>query len=573
MSLRTQLLTLFAALAVVPLLAIGVIEYVRSIQALEDVVASQTEQLASQSAEAIGDRYSTTGSNLSLLAGNADVQTIYSTGGLIGEGEGEGSIRPFLRQLWKQMRRDFVRIDYVDSVNTRILTLPAVLDSTWASEDPDDRIVVVSAPVMNAAGRQIGRVDAVIRIDSLLVGASLDSRFGKSGRTALIDTIEGDVIQAGGGSGLIPGSETRKMALSRRNGGTGRFTFRIDDSTRVATVVPVPHSPFVVLSVGNADELSAPFGRIRTGNMIIVVLTTASVAVLFIILLWRATRSLSQLTLAADEVGRGNMEPSIPPAHGDEVGRLAAAFSLMVERVREALEEKERSRQLAVVGEFASQISHEIRNPLTSIKLNLQMLERGANEGAVRSDLRDPLRISLREIQRLDNVVRGVLKLGRGRNVTRMRFRLHDAASSASSAMKSTLDMQRIEVNIQDHSNGLTVMGDRALLEAAVMNILMNAAEAMPDGGAVDVIIQNDSRDGQPVTRMRVEDRGAGIQLSERDKIFTPFYSTKSHGTGLGLALAHRTVEQHKGKLWVEDRADGRNGAAFVLELPGFDAK
>ena len=147
-------------------------------------------------------------------------------------------------------------------------------------------------------------------------------------------------------------------------------------------------------------------------------LVTATLAAIgFLVLLWRSTRSLGMLTVAADAVGRGNLEPELPRAGGDEVGRLASAFHIMTRRVRETMADIERSRQMAAVGQFASQIAHEIRNPLTSIKLNLQKLERAARAGRMPGESERPLEITLREIDRLDRVVHGVLQLGRARVV------------------------------------------------------------------------------------------------------------------------------------------------------------
>jgi signal transduction histidine kinase len=286
------------------------------------------------------------------------------------------------------------------------------------------------------------------------------------------------------------------------------------------------------------------------------------------VLLWRATRSLSQLTLAADEAGRGNLAPPLPSARRDEVGRLTTAFAVMLSRLRDTLAEMERSRQMAAVGAFAAQISHEIRNPLTSIKLNLQTLERGAAEGGVRTDLHGAVTISLREIRRLDRVVRGVLQLGRGRSATATTFSLGDVASSVSESLRPTFETQAITVDLAPHNGIHRVHGDRGLIDSALMNLLINAADAMPGGGMIAIRLEDLDLDGRSVTRVRVEDSGAGVTEADRERIFTPFYTTKPGGNGLGLALAYRTVEEHHGRLWVEGRADGASGAVFIMEFP-----
>ena len=90
----------------------------------------------------------------------------------------------------------------------------------------------------------------------------------------------------------------------------------------------------------------------------------------------------------------------------------------------------------------------------------------------------------------------------------------------------------------------------------------------MPNGGAIRVTSDDAMVDGRPVNRVRIEDRGPGVAVADQERIFSPFFTTKADGSGLGLALAHRTIEEHSGRLWVEQPEDGGPGAAFVVELP-----
>jgi len=421
--------------------------------------------------------------------------------------------------------------------------------------------------VRDARGHAIGRVDAAVRMDSIFPRSSLDVRFGRGGRTAVFDATTGLSISAGVGTTPLPSLvDFRTVGDSTR--GTRRLSYRRGDTTFIASMAVVPRTPFAIVSLGDVAEFSGPFGRIRGTNLLIVVLMTATVAALFLFALWRATRALSELTVAADEVGRGNFSPRLPSQGASEVGRLASAFAIMATRLRDTLAEVERGRRLAVIGEFASQVSHEIRNPLTSIKLNLQVLERAAGAGGIPSELAEPVEISLREVNRLDRVVRGVLQLGRGRVSASSTFALHDAAAAAAESMRLSFERSGVALSIERRGNGDSVRGDRVLLESAFLNILRNASEAMPNGGAIRVASDDATVDGRPVNRVRIEDRGPGVALADRERIFSPFFTTKSDGSGLGLALAHRTIEEHQGRLWVEQPEDGGPGAAFVVELP-----
>jgi signal transduction histidine kinase len=200
--------------------------------------------------------------------------------------------------------------------------------------------------------------------------------------------------------------------------------------------------------------------------------------------------------------------------------------------------------------------------------LNLQVLERACGTGAIPRELAQPVEISLREVNRLDRVVRGVLQLGRGRVSGSTTFGLHDAAQAAAESMRLSFERNGITLSLERRGNGDVVRGDRLLVESAFLNILRNASEAMPNGGAIRVASDDATVDGRAVNRVRIEDRGAGVAQADRERIFAPFFTTKGDGSGLGLALAHRTIEEHHGRLWVEEREDGGPGAAFVVELP-----
>ena len=140
------------------------------------------------------------------------------------------------------------------------------------------------------------------------------------------------------------------------------------------------------------------------------------------------------LTEAADRVGAGDLSPELPEDGEDEVGRLTRAFRVMVDRVRESLRQMEASRQMAAVGQFASQISHEIRNPLTSMNLNLQGLRREVESGKIPADSSRPVELCLKEVQRLDRVVRGVLNLARPPSEDMMPCSLHGVGGAQGTA-------------------------------------------------------------------------------------------------------------------------------------------
>ena len=158
-----------------------------------------------------------------------------------------------------------------------------------------------------------------------------------------------------------------------------------------------------------------PFARSGSFNLLMVLLVTLTISAAFILLTRRATDSLRRLTAAADQVAAGKLDPPLPPGGGDEVGRLTAAFAIMVGEVRAMLRRVEESRHMSAIGEFTAQLSHEVRNPLTSTKLNLQRLNRGVEDSRIPAEFAKAVEICLREVKRLDGTVRGVLSISKAR--------------------------------------------------------------------------------------------------------------------------------------------------------------
>jgi signal transduction histidine kinase len=574
MSLRAKLIGLFFLLAVVPLGAIGVIGYVQSMHALRALIAAQAGAIAERAASELGERYVQRESDLLLLAENAETQRLYrarASGDAAQLAAALVMANAYLRSAWEQFSRSYEWVEFRDRRGQVLYRLGPTLGEAAGT-------LTVTKPIVGTSGGPAyGNLVAVVRLDALIPSAFLENRFGRAGYTMVLDRTAGEVVYhpshalvrqpvaallGAGGWGV----NAALLAQER-----GSFAYRERDTARVAAFVSLGTPPWTVLSSGAVDEFAAPFVRTRLVNLALVLLVTAATAVAFVVLMRRATRSLDALTRAADEVGAGNLAPSLPRAGRDEVGRLSAAFALMVGRIRDMLREIEASRHMAAVGEFAAQLSHEVRNPLTSIKLNLQRLERDAAAGALPPEAAIPVRISLREIERLDRVVRGVLALGRDRPERRETCALHGILAEALEVVRPQLEQQRVVIETVFAARCDRVAGEPEHLKALFLNLFLNAAEAMPDGGCLRVTSEGDDpAEGGTATklRVRVADTGRGVPAELRDRIFKPFFSTKSQGTGFGLPLAARTVEEHGGRLELAPDDTHAPGAVFVVELP-----
>jgi signal transduction histidine kinase len=577
LTLRSKLLLMFALFALIPLLVIGALGYVESIRALESLVATQTTLIAERIASEVRDRHERLEANLALLAENVETERMlaaHASGRPDAERAAIAAARTYLTEVRTAMGADVEWIIFRDARDRDLLRLTDSLETPPRNED--DRVLQIT----RALPERAGTVVVGVALTSLLPPELLDARFGRTGYVVVVDRTTGRALHDPEHAGVLAlAHDGSRAPAAGALSVTGAYVarFRDGDSTRVATVLPLAVPTWTVLVAGTVDEFAGPFVRLRTTTLTFVALVGLVASIGFLVVLWRATASLRILTAAADEVGRGNFEPRLPNTANDEVGRLARAFALMTGRVREMMAQVERGRQMAAVGEFANEIAHEIRNPLTSIKLNLQALERGARQGQVAALLVRPLEISLREVQRLDRVVHGVLRLGRGRSVERSAMVLRQVVQRALDVARPQLEQRGVRVTMTEDTSVVGVMADGAQLEAAVLNLLLNAAEATPAQGAVRVCIEHAEGDAARV-RVRIRDGGTGVAAELRERIFLPFFTTKPGGTGLGLALAQRTAEEHGGSLTLagevrdDDLIEDAGGAEFVLELPSATA-
>jgi signal transduction histidine kinase len=598
MSLRTKLLGFFGLLAVLPLLGMGVLHYVQSMRAVERHIGAQVELIAERAAAELVRRQDLHMAELVLLAENAETQRLFRAlaAGSVAELESARSgAAEFAGEVWRQMSPYYHAAELRDRAGSVVLQLgdrgvagggPEWMGGAaagWPGVPP-----VLEHPILDeVTGAPLGVVLAAPRLSELLPTDALDVRFGTAGYTLVLERPTGRVVHDSRGPRLPWGPAGGPADLGFDPVSTvfaapaGELTFPHGDSSRVAAFVALDGLPWTVVSVAALDEFAAPFERMRALNLAVVLLVILAVAAASVLLVRRSTRSLEELTAAAGDVSRGEFLPSLPPSGPDEVGRLAAAFATMVGRVREMMTQLQASRQMAAVGEFASELAHEIRNPLTSVKLNLQRIDRAVAAEGGPSEAEAPLRIALREVARLERVVRGVLHLGRPRPLERGVVAVRAVAGEALEVVRPEAEARGVRIETSFYPGADLVLADADQLRGALLNLLLNGIEAMPAGGELRLTTgplsegpasDGDFRPGGAVAprdaiALTVRYTGPGIPDQVREKLFRPFFTTKPEGTGLGLSVALRTAEEHGGQLELLETAPGA-GAAFRLVLP-----
>lgn len=236
---------------------------------------------------------------------------------------------------------------------------------------------------------------------------------------------------------------------------------------------------------------------------------------------------------------------------------LTAEVQRLQKQLASANAALQRSKRLAALGEMAAGIAHEVRNPLASIHLYADMLRSDLAEQPPQQDLAKQIAAAVRG---LDAIVNDVLSFSREMRVRKTAARAADVLERAAAAVGPLLDANGVHVRIAGED--VTLHVDLELMQQALVNLVRNAADAMPDGGTLRLSAAVE--DG--ATQIAVADSGAGISKQDVDRIFNPFFTTRATGTGLGLAIVHRIVDAHGGSIAVTNEVEG--GACFTLCLP-----
>ena len=285
------------------------------------------------------------------------------------------------------------------------------------------------------------------------------------------------------------------------------------------------------------------------------------VGIAMMIMATRTVRPLRRLAERAKEIARGDYLKRVDASSGDEIGALGREFNAMAQ----ALEERElqliRSERLATVGKIAAQITHEVRNPLSSIGLNAEMLEEELASVPGADELRRLARAIVKEVDRLADITEEYLRFARLPRPRLEREDLGAIVSALCAFMRPELDARKVTVELRLHPLP-PIAADEHQLRQALLNLLRNAAEAMKDGGTLTV----EAAAGEGGPTLRIADTGQGIQPDHLAKIFDPFFSTKEGGTGLGLALTQQIIVEHGGA--IEVASEPGRGTTFTVKLP-----
>jgi signal transduction histidine kinase len=284
------------------------------------------------------------------------------------------------------------------------------------------------------------------------------------------------------------------------------------------------------------------------------------VGVVVMLIASRTLRPLRTLALRAKEVARGDYKQRVEASSPDEIGALGREFNAMAAALDEREQRLIRSERLAAVGKIAAQITHEVRNPLSSIGLNAEMLEEETS-----GEARKLARAIVKEVDRLTEITEEYLRFARLPRPKLEREDLRELVLSLVAFMRQELDGHGVTVDVDLPATLPPVAADEHQLRQALLNLMRNAVEAMRQGGRLTLRATRIADDDGRFIELTIADTGEGIAADHLQKIFDPFFSTKEGGTGLGLALTQQIVVEHGGK--IEVRSEPGRGTTFIVRL------
>jgi two-component system, NtrC family, sensor kinase len=301
--------------------------------------------------------------------------------------------------------------------------------------------------------------------------------------------------------------------------------------------------------------------RVATWLLVSLTLVTLLIGAGMAVYARRMLLPLGLVTERAKAVARGDLKPRAAIVSNDEIGELAATFEGMVSAIARANDQLIAAERLATIGKMAAHVTHEIRNPLSSIALNLELLEEELPVSA--EEANNLLRAIKAEVERLSGLSEQYLSVARQRAQEKRPEKLSEIVEEACEFVRRELTQAGVELHIESETEKMLGV-DEAQIRQALLNLLRNAREAMPGGGKVFVRLHQGEDGGLDLI---VDDEGVGMPNATRERLFEPFFTTKQHGTGLGLAITRQIAEAHGGYIRVEPRTP--RGTRILLHLVG----
>jgi signal transduction histidine kinase len=371
-------------------------------------------------------------------------------------------------------------------------------------------------------------------------------------------------------SGAVAGSQNLTPIVADALREPREFSKIVGSGAAAETVhaLPLPSGKELlgVLLIGSSrrDLVAIESSLLRTGVLVAIGGILVGLAVAF----WataRVTRPVRALARGAAKVAAGNWGATVETSYTDEIGQLARAFNRMTQELVAQRERLVQAERVAAWRELARRLAHELKNPLFPLQITVENMRR-AHE-AVPEQFEEVFREGtgtlLAELAKLKQIIGRFSDFAKMPAPEMQPVNLNDLARDAVHLFEPQLAQAGIAAHLDLDPQLRAVPADPEQITRVLRNLVLNAIDAMPHGGALTV--RTAAHNGG--VRMEVSDSGQGLTAEECDRLFTPYYTTKTHGTGLGLAIVQSVISDHKGRISVESQPG--KGTTFRIEMAG----
>lgn len=336
----------------------------------------------------------------------------------------------------------------------------------------------------------------------------------------------------------------------------------------VGAYTAMPDYGWIVIAEMGTEEAFAGLRMIVVNTLGTAIIALVLMLLLAFVLTRRWTRPLENIAAASQKITSGDYAVRVPETRRrDEVGTLVDLFNRMVQGLQKSRDElKEsharliQSEKLAAIGQFAASIVHEMRSPLSSIKMNTRLLSREADKDSVEAK---HLGLADREITRMEMMLTELLDYSKPITLSKMKIEVSNLARSCIDAVRERSDKKKVVLDLNLGRAPASTIADQEQLYRAIVNLLNNSIEACSEGGLVGLRVLGA---GSEEIQIIVEDNGRGMSERVTSRIFDPFFTTREGGIGLGMNIVKKVVEAHQGS--IEVQSEEGKGTTICIQLP-----
>jgi len=572
----------FLVFSLLPVLLSNMVGYIESREIIEELVRRQLAAIAEAEAQHVRDQLHRSLADLrAMAAGN---EFLIAGAGRRGARMAEVADRAAVREYLERKNAELEMFEALALLEPdgRVVAVGGSLESSIRDRISDE----LPPPVIRGIGtgsdgRARLRVTVPVVEEPGSVAAYLAGVVGPHGMEHFLEIPE---HLAGSIESFILDEEGRPLFVSHVHGDMdfasplasplvraerGRFArYRDREGVEViGTTVEVAGHPWRYLAEFPVEDALGPLEQLRRFSLLL----AGAFALVLLVSVWFVAGGIvapvRRLVAATRRVGRGEFDVHVPAGREDEIGELGEAFNDMTDRLAQASErlrelhqrEIERAGRLATVGELASGVAHEIKNPVVGISNGLDLVRRRIGS---REDLEPIMDEMSRQLERIEAAVRDLLAFARPQEPRLGDVDPGEVLDRAARLVQPAADRAGVRLEHEARTGGASLPADEELVRQALVNLMMNAVQATESGGRVSVTA---SVEEEHVT-FTVSDTGRGIHPRDLDDVFKPFFTTRHAGTGLGLSISREIVERHGGDINVESRLG--EGATFTLRFP-----